>query len=239
MVLRARSRAARSIRTGSGPAASNASISMRSPTFMNGVDGLPCSIVSIMRRSARHDTPRARSAFDTVPLPRIVPAVNRRVFATCCDQIEEREVHLGAGVAVADELAVVGRAHADVDAAVAPRGAELVGRDRERRERGRRLRLEEAEALGQLVGDQVAQRDVVREHDQAHVLGGGVGARCRCGTSPRITQTSRLEVEAPRGIVQHDRIARRRADRPSRPGRRADRSRASAAAPRRAPCAPG
>ena len=27
--------------------------------------------------------PRARSAFDTVPLPRIVPAVNRRVFAMC------------------------------------------------------------------------------------------------------------------------------------------------------------
>ena len=47
---------------------------------MNGVTGLPPSIVSIIRRSARHEMPRLRSAFDTVPLPRIVPAVNRRVF---------------------------------------------------------------------------------------------------------------------------------------------------------------
>ena len=39
--------------------------------------------VSIARRSTRHDTPRARSAFDTVPLPRMVPAVNARVRAMC------------------------------------------------------------------------------------------------------------------------------------------------------------
>jgi len=62
------------------PPAVNASISMRSPTLMNGVVGLPPSIVSIMRRSARHEMPFARSAFDTVPLPSTVPAVNRRVF---------------------------------------------------------------------------------------------------------------------------------------------------------------
>ena len=47
--------------------------------------------------------PRARSAFDTVPLPRMVPAVNARVLRDVRDQIEEREVHLGPGVAVADD----------------------------------------------------------------------------------------------------------------------------------------
>src|SRR5664279_3307012 len=56
---------------------------MRSPTAMNGVVGLPPSIVSIIRASARHEMPRARSRFETVPLPRIVPAANRRVFAMC------------------------------------------------------------------------------------------------------------------------------------------------------------
>jgi hypothetical protein len=62
---------------------SSASITMRSPTAMNGVTGLPVSMISIIRRSARQDTPRSRAAFDTVPLPRMVPAMNRRVFAMC------------------------------------------------------------------------------------------------------------------------------------------------------------
>jgi hypothetical protein len=48
---------------------------------MNGVTGAPVAMISILRRSARHDTPRLGSALDTVPLPRIVPAVNRRVRA--------------------------------------------------------------------------------------------------------------------------------------------------------------
>src|ERR1044071_3441003 len=60
-----------------------ASIRIRSPTAMNGVFAAPPSMISIIRRSARHDTPRLRSAFDTVPLPRMVPAVNRRVRAMC------------------------------------------------------------------------------------------------------------------------------------------------------------
>ena len=78
----------------SRPAASRISIAIVSPADMNGVVALPPSIVSIARRSARHETPRARSAFDTVPLPRIVPAVKRARPRDVRDQIEEREVHL-------------------------------------------------------------------------------------------------------------------------------------------------
>src|SRR5262249_51145664 len=63
--------------------AMSASIRIRSPPARNGVAGLPVSMISIIRRSARHDTPRLRSVFDTVPLPRTVPAVNRRVRAMC------------------------------------------------------------------------------------------------------------------------------------------------------------
>src|SRR6185312_9173207 len=49
------------------PSGARISISTVSPAFMNGVSGLPFSMVSIMRRSARHEMPRARSGFDTVP----------------------------------------------------------------------------------------------------------------------------------------------------------------------------
>src|SRR5689334_8573168 len=42
------------------PSASSISISTRSPIAMNGVDGRPSSMVSIMRRSARHEIPRLR-----------------------------------------------------------------------------------------------------------------------------------------------------------------------------------
>ena len=123
------------------------------------------------------------------------------------DQIVEREVHLGAGVAIADQLAVVGRAHARVQATVAPRVAELVGRDRERRERGRRLALEEAEALRELVGHEVAQRAVVREQDEANVRRRGRGGRA----DRRVAEDHGhlgFVVETPRRIAELDRVAR-------------------------------
>ena len=64
-----------------------------------------------------------------------------------------------------------------VDLAAVPRVAELVRRHRDRRERGRGLRLVEAETLGELGGNQVAQRPVVREHQQLDVLARLVGTR--------------------------------------------------------------
>ena len=152
--------------------------------------------------------PRARSAFDTVPLPRIVPAVNRARLRDVLDQIVEREVHLGARVAVADQLAVVGRAHAHVQRGRRATRAELVGRDRERRERGRRLALEEAEALGELVGDEVAQRDSRSRASPAARAAAASAAACRCGVSPRTTQTSDSKSRPHAGVAQHDRVAR-------------------------------
>ena len=92
------------------------------------------------------------------------------------DEIEERKVHLGAGVGIADQVRGAARplerrAERQVDAPVAPGAPQLVGRHRERRERRRRLGLEEPEPLGQLAGDQVPQRDVVGEQQQANVGG--------------------------------------------------------------------
>src|SRR5690606_21666591 len=65
------------------PCRSSISISTVSPTFMKGVRGAPVSMVSIIRRSARHEMPRARSSLETVPLPRIVPAVKLLVLQMC------------------------------------------------------------------------------------------------------------------------------------------------------------
>ncbi len=65
------------------PAPSSISIVDRVARGRNGVSGCPPAMISRARRSARHETPRAGSAFDTVPLPRIVPATKSRVRAMC------------------------------------------------------------------------------------------------------------------------------------------------------------
>jgi hypothetical protein len=64
---------------------SPSSISMRtlSPNFMNGVFGLPCSSVSTVRFSAKHEAPLPVSWLATVPEPTIVPADSGRVRAAC------------------------------------------------------------------------------------------------------------------------------------------------------------
>ena len=166
-------------------------------------------MVSSMRRSARHDTPRARSAFDTVPLPRIVPAVKRRVRAMCCDQVEEGEVHLRAGVAVADHASVVGGAHAEVDAAAAPGVAELVGRDRERaRTRwpastGRSRSPSRARS-----GTRLRRVHVVGEHHEPHVAARASAARVPRRNVAEDDRDLGLEVEAPGRVGQLERIAR-------------------------------
>src|SRR5690606_3542754 len=65
------------------PRPSSISISTVSPGRMNGVCGAPVSMISIIRRSARQEIPRARSSLETVPLPRMVPAVKLRVLQMC------------------------------------------------------------------------------------------------------------------------------------------------------------
>ena len=84
------------------------------------------------------------------------------------DAADERQVHL----------------------AVAPGLAELVGRHRHRRERRGGLGLIEAEALGELAGNQVAQRPVVDQHDQLDVRRRRRPASVPIGTSSVITATS-------------------------------------------------
>ena len=78
----------------------------RSPNFRNGVTGLPCSICSSVRRSARHAEPRLRSWFEIVPEPMIVPARALRVLRDVRDQLREIERHVDAGVRLAERLAV-------------------------------------------------------------------------------------------------------------------------------------
>ena len=117
-------------------------------------------------------------------------------------EIVKRKVHLG-GVAIADQRAVVGGAQAQVNAAVAPAFAELVGSDGERRERGGRLGVEEAKALGQLGGDEISQRHVVAQTEELDVPLGPGGA----GPDGNIVENGAdlgFEVEPPRGIAEHD-----------------------------------
>src|SRR5215207_1876825 len=56
------------------PARSNISMRMRSPNAMNGVTGLPLSMVSRTRRSAMQEQPAPASRLATVPEPTTVPA---------------------------------------------------------------------------------------------------------------------------------------------------------------------
>ena len=102
---------------------------------------------------------------------------------------------------------------------------ELVGRDRERRERRRRLRLEEAEALGQLGGDRLRSvTSLASMHAGARApprRRRACRAACRRG-SRRPRPRSRAPTPASASGMSS---RRRRAARPSRPGRPADRVR--------------
>ena len=186
------------------PSAARISISTVSPAFMNGVSGLPFSMVSIMRRSARQEMPRARSAFDTVPEPTMVPAVNARVLRDVRHElVETRSASRDPRRSHRRRRRCRWCARARCRRPPCHSVAELVGRDGEGRERRRRLGLEEAEALGQLGRHEVAQRDVVGEHHQLDVRGGVVGARAL----RRVVEDDAdlgLEVEAPRRVGEHD-----------------------------------
>ena len=80
----------------------------------------------------------------------MLPASSSRVFATCAISVRKVERHVDAGIRAPEQRAVEMRDERQMHLAVVPGGAELVGRDRDRRERARRLRLEEAEALREL-----------------------------------------------------------------------------------------
>ena len=82
------------------------------------------------------------------------------------DQPRQAEGGVGAGIGPAKRRAVqVDLDHAVKDT-VLPGIAKLVRRDRDGREGARGFRLEKAEPFGKLARDQVAERDVVYQHDK-------------------------------------------------------------------------
>ena len=231
--------AGRWCRRGCGRPASRISISTRSPAARNGVPGAPCSMCSRVRRSARQETPRAGSWLETVPEPRMRPGGEGAGAGDVGQEVGEGEVHLRPGLEVARPTAPFEPdLEPEVDPPVAPGRPELVGRDGEGREGGGRLRLEEAEPLGQLGRDEVA---VARRRWRGR--GGGRGGApprgsAPRGTSPVMTQTSPSKSSPQAGPAEAGPDRAGRAARRSRPGRPADRWRGWAAARRRAPCAP-
>ena len=86
------------------------------------------------------------------------------------DQVRVIEAHVGAAVGLAEQGLVDVHADRALDAAAVPGRAQFVWRDGHRRERGRGLAVDEAEVLGDLRRDEIAQRDVVGQHDEADVL---------------------------------------------------------------------
>jgi hypothetical protein len=100
-----------------------------------------------------HDQPfLLGSLFDTVPEPTMLPARAARLRATCATSCGKSNTMSVRRRRLAHLAAVPDGRHRQVHLAVAPGVAELVGRHRDRRERGRRLALEEAEALASSAG---------------------------------------------------------------------------------------
>src|SRR5688572_1589803 len=85
------------------------------------------------------------------------------------DQGSEVEGHVDPGVGAAEGLAVEIDLEGAVELAVPEAVAELLGGDEDRRQSRGGLRLEEAEALAELAGDEVAQADVVDQPDEQDV----------------------------------------------------------------------
>src|SRR3546814_6919764 len=82
-------------------------------------------------------------------------------------QRREVESHVLARLGTAKGRAVQRDQQRQMQPAAVPGVAQLVRRHGHRRAARRRLRLEEAEALGELAGHQVAQAHVVHQHDEA------------------------------------------------------------------------
>ena len=139
---------------------------MRSPNFMKGVDGLPCSMVSIIRRSARQDEPAAGSRLDTVPEPMIVPARRLRVRAAWAMSCPKSKFMSAPALGWPNGVPFSDGLQRQMQLCVMPGGAQLIRRHGDWRKGRCRFGLEKAEALGQLGRDQIPQADVVYQHHQ-------------------------------------------------------------------------
>ena len=123
------------------------------------------------------------------------------------DQLAEVEGHVLAGVAHTDLAVVPGALQRQVQASALPGVAEFVERHGDRAERGGRLALQEAEALGEFGRDQVAQADVVGQHDQPDAVQRLFGRSAHTHVAGDDRDFG-LEVDAESLARDHNRIAR-------------------------------
>ena len=86
------------------------------------------------------------------------------------DQLAKVESHLLTRIAHAHLASVPGALQRQMQAAAFPGVAQLVQRHGHGAESRGRLALEEAKALGQLIGNQVAQADVIDQHHQTNAV---------------------------------------------------------------------
>jgi hypothetical protein len=229
------------------PRSSSISISTRSPRFRN----------SRLRRALRDgfdhsqfgDARIADTAFatglpgppssprlETVPEPMIVPAESGARLCGVGNEAGKSNV-MSTRRARPNGSPLRSTESAAIEAVAVPHASwgQFVRRDGDRREGGGGLRLEEAEALAELIRDQVAQGDIVAEHDRRMDLCASSSPAPR-RTSPVMTATSpsmsQPQATSPSGIGRAGRGSCR-----SRPDTSAGRSRTSQASRRRAPCA--
>jgi hypothetical protein len=90
--------------------------------------------------------------------------------------------------------------------AVAPRIAQRIRRHRDGRKGRRWLRLEEAEALFQLGRDEIAQADIVHEHDEANAFAVPQSALIPASQSSTIDRDFGFEIATPGLVSQRNRF---------------------------------
>ena len=118
------------------------------------------------------------------------------------DQGREVEGHVDTGIGLAEQLAIEADAQRQVEAPAVPGLAQFVRGNTDRAKGAGGLGLEEAEALAQLRGYQVAQGNVVDHHQQANP-GGGLFRTRPHGDIAGNHRDLALEVDAP-GAIGHD-----------------------------------
>ena len=135
-----------------------------------------------------------------------MPAPSGRVLAACTMRRGKSKVMSAPASGRPSSCVVDVHDERQVELAAVPGRAELVGRDRDRRERGPRLRLEEAEALRELRRDEIAQADVVASM-RRRMCSAAFSRFTPIGTSSRIDRELALEIDAP--VLALDGIASR------------------------------
>ena len=121
------------------------------------------------------------------------------------DQPIEAELQIFTGERCAHHFAVHAAVERQVQAMVPPCVAQLSRGHRHRRIRIGRLAVHEAEALGELVGDEIAQRHIVDQHQQLDMSAGG---RCRHAHGYIVGDDRYLglEIHTPGLVTGEDRI---------------------------------